>query len=194
MFGNVFHAPLDKPRRILDIGCGTGRNTVKLSLKYPDAQVIGVDLLAVAPIHPRPDKVEYIQGDFRELVKSGDSRFQAGTFDYVYFRLLVLGMTDWPGFIGEVIRLLAPSGWVEGHEMEIVVRDASGDEVTGALTMKAFEQLTSLKSFDVLVGRHLPRLMEAVGLKDIRERTYKFPFFVMPDAPESEVCGPLLAP
>ncbi|EGJ29767.1 MULTISPECIES: class I SAM-dependent methyltransferase [Moorena] len=33
-----------KPRRILDLGCGTGSTTLMLKQRFPDAQVIGLDL------------------------------------------------------------------------------------------------------------------------------------------------------
>lgn len=32
------------PERILEIGCGTGRNLVKLARRFPRAQIVGVDL------------------------------------------------------------------------------------------------------------------------------------------------------
>jgi S-adenosylmethionine-diacylgycerolhomoserine-N-methlytransferase len=34
------------PRRILEVGCGTGRNLVELARRFPQAQVTGVDLSA----------------------------------------------------------------------------------------------------------------------------------------------------
>lgn len=33
-----------KPKRILDIGCGLGHNTLPIALAYPDAEVIGIDV------------------------------------------------------------------------------------------------------------------------------------------------------
>ena len=32
------------PKRILDLGAGTGRNVVALTTRYPDAEVIGLDI------------------------------------------------------------------------------------------------------------------------------------------------------
>jgi S-adenosylmethionine-diacylgycerolhomoserine-N-methlytransferase len=34
------------PRRILEVGCGTGRNLVELARRFPQAQITGVDLSA----------------------------------------------------------------------------------------------------------------------------------------------------
>jgi S-adenosylmethionine-diacylgycerolhomoserine-N-methlytransferase len=36
----------DAPRRILEVGCGTGRNLVELARRFPQAQVTGADLSA----------------------------------------------------------------------------------------------------------------------------------------------------
>ena len=35
---------LDRPRRILEIGCGTGRNLAVLAQRFPQAQITGLDL------------------------------------------------------------------------------------------------------------------------------------------------------
>lgn len=35
---------IDHPRRIMDIGCGTGRHTARLGATYPDAEVIALDV------------------------------------------------------------------------------------------------------------------------------------------------------
>ncbi len=37
-----------KPKRILDIGCGIGNNTLPLAVGYPEAEVVGIDASAVA--------------------------------------------------------------------------------------------------------------------------------------------------
>lgn len=35
-----------RPRRILEIGCGTGKNLAELARAFPDAQIVGLDLSA----------------------------------------------------------------------------------------------------------------------------------------------------
>lgn len=44
LYRNMFEGK--QPRRILDIGCGTGEQTVGLKRAFPDAEVIGVDCAA----------------------------------------------------------------------------------------------------------------------------------------------------
>lgn len=188
MHDEPFHAPLQNPRRILDIGCGTGRSTVQLARRFPNAQVIGVDLSVVPPVHERPHNVEYVQGEFQELVESGDCHLQAGTFDYVFSRLLVLGMNQWPRYFDLVSGLLAPGGWVETHEVEITVWDGTGHRLWDeAPAVRAYHHLASLKGLDLAIGAHVKQMMQERGLQEVRQEMYKFAFSVLPEAPETEV-------
>jgi ubiquinone/menaquinone biosynthesis C-methylase UbiE len=41
---SVIHSIRARPRRILDLGCGTGSTTLMLKQAFPDAEVVGLDL------------------------------------------------------------------------------------------------------------------------------------------------------
>ena len=47
--GEIHLAPLDNPRRILDIGTGTGLWAIEMADRYPNATVTGTDLSPVQP-------------------------------------------------------------------------------------------------------------------------------------------------
>ena len=130
MSNEAFLAPVHQPKRILDVGCGTGRSTVQLAEKFPDAQIIGVDLSVVPALHPKPKNVEYIQGDVRELIKSGSESFVPASFDYIYSRLLSLGMTDWQGHLHQISSVLAQGGWLEVQEMEFGHWNEAGESIS----------------------------------------------------------------
>ena len=140
-----------RPRRILDVGCGTGRATVQLAEKFPDAQVIGIDLSPVPTVHPKPKNVEYIQGDVAQLVEAGDKPFTPGSFDYVFSRLLSFGMTDWPGYFAKISSILAPGSWFEVQEFEVGHRDGDGDWISDQMqTMRVFYELNGMAIFPVV--------------------------------------------
>lgn len=57
-----------RPRRVLEIGCGTGRNLIQLKRTCPEVACIGVDasadMLAVARSKSREMEIEWMQGTY----------------------------------------------------------------------------------------------------------------------------------
>jgi SAM-dependent methyltransferase len=111
MNNEIFHAPLAPTiHKVLDMGCGTGTVTHTAASKFPGAQVYGLDLSPVPNIRKRLPNVEYIQGDLFELTNANkpDPRFERGSFDYIFSRLLIAGMTDWKGYVERCVDLSKP--------------------------------------------------------------------------------------
>ncbi|CAD6592904.1 MAG: hypothetical protein ASARMPRED_006786 [Alectoria sarmentosa] len=124
MHNNIIHAPLSNPQRLLDIGCGTGAVTHHLGTTYPAANCIyGIDLSPIPNINrpgESPGNISFIQGDVRKLSQT-DERLAPGTFDYIFSRLLICGMTDWAGYMRDTVApLLKPGGWVEVQDLDYV--------------------------------------------------------------------------
>jgi S-adenosylmethionine-diacylgycerolhomoserine-N-methlytransferase len=91
-----------RPRRILEIGCGTGTNLVGLARLFPAADIVGLDLSRemldkarrkTAPYGPR---VSLLQCAYREPLASG------GPFDLIVFSYC-LSMIN-PGY-ADILRL-----------------------------------------------------------------------------------------
>ncbi|USW59137.1 Putative S-adenosyl-L-methionine-dependent methyltransferase [Septoria linicola] len=128
MDNHVLHAPIKdgENKRMLDIGCGTGIITDLISSTYPSSECIGLDLSPVPTLRPRRPNTRFFQGNFTSSQPStwlptacGPSLSQGPElFDYIFSRLLILGMTDWPGFIKKELSLLKPGGWAEVHDLE----------------------------------------------------------------------------
>ena len=47
--GNLHLAPLVNPKRILDIGTGTGIWAIEMAEQYSDSEIVGTDLSPVQP-------------------------------------------------------------------------------------------------------------------------------------------------
>ncbi|GAB3893372.1 class I SAM-dependent methyltransferase [Spirosoma agri] len=102
-----------KPKRILDIGCGVGHNTLPLAIMYPEATVIGLDVSA--PMlrygHARSvslgvTNVQFIQANGEELPFEDDS------FDWVQSTMVLheTSISAMQTIIQELYRVLSPNG------------------------------------------------------------------------------------
>lgn len=84
MLGRISLAPLQKPARILDVGCGTGMQTRLLAELYPDATVIGVDPNPVPDVQTKPKNAEFILGQIEDVVNGQhELLLQPASFDLV---------------------------------------------------------------------------------------------------------------
>src|SRR5215467_10248344 len=76
-------APVERPGAILDVGSGTGRWVYDLCARFPDAAVVGLDLLPGRP-EGRPANCRFVRGSLMH-----DLPFVDGAFDFVHQRLMV---------------------------------------------------------------------------------------------------------
>jgi len=93
------------PKRILDIGCGTGALTVELGRRFPQAEVVGLDIapgmIAVAR-QREGENVRFRLGDGEELVGKRE-------WDLIVSNATLQWMSAARAF-GGVARLLTPKG------------------------------------------------------------------------------------
>lgn len=103
-------AILGEPRRILEVGCGTGKNLVKLAKTFPTARITGLDLSpdmlrkAQDKTHAAADRIELVH-------RAYDGPTAAGTFDLILFSYS-LSMMDpgWETALGAARDDLRPGG------------------------------------------------------------------------------------
>ena len=87
-------------RRALDVGTGTGAGATEIAKRFPDAEVVGVDVS-----RPMLDEarrlaagIEFVEGDASSLP------FGDGEFDLVAHANMI-------PFVNETARILRPGGW-----------------------------------------------------------------------------------
>ncbi|KAL6703576.1 hypothetical protein ACN47E_009521 [Coniothyrium glycines] len=203
MENRLFHAPLQKEKiqKTLDIGCGTGAVTNEMGLTFPTAKVYGIDLSPVPQVRPKLPNIEYVQGNVMEI--KHDS-FATGSFDFIYSRLLVLGMSNWQGYVERCVSLLKPGGWIEMHDLSnqphhvpspvssfehLRPHDITMEQIrttshpTDAyqhaspwLWDTTFHKLLAVKHVDLYCGPNIPFLFANAGLVDMTIRRYMMPY------------------
>ena len=102
---------LPHPRRILDVGCGTGRLLRQARRCYPTAELVGVDLAGqmvatASAVTPTRLAVGYVHGRVECLP------FTDEVFDLIVTTLSLRHWTDLPAGIAEIGRVLTPGGVV----------------------------------------------------------------------------------
>lgn len=103
-----------KPRRIVDLGCGTGSTTIMLKQAFPNAEVIGLDLspyMLLRSFHKSQSaglNIEWQQGN------AENTTFTDASFDLVTASLLFheTPSTVTQNILHECFRLLVPGGQV----------------------------------------------------------------------------------
>ncbi len=95
-----------EPRRILDIGCGTGWLTSALARAFPDSETIGVDIApAMASRAAAAAKTaRFVASDCQALP------LRDGSVDVIGSNLTFQWVTDITGAFAEARRVLAPGG------------------------------------------------------------------------------------
>jgi SAM-dependent methyltransferase len=162
--GAHYLAPVGRPARILDVGCGTGQWAYDLCVAFPAAQVVGFDLEPSKL--PWPPGYGCVRGNLLHGLP-----FASDRFDFVHQRALISGVpvSSWPTVCLDLVRVVRPGGWVE------LVECPPWFESAGPVTQRLCDMLQRL-----LVARGLDsagRVVSALddhlgrsGLVDVRKR------------------------
>lgn len=93
----------------VDLACGTGDITRMLADRYPDGEIIGLDLtpemLEIAEQQSAGGRIEYIRGSMAALP------FESGSVGIVTGGYALRNAPDLDQTIGEIARILAPGGY-----------------------------------------------------------------------------------
>ena len=173
MHNHVIHVPLAAPHLIIDVGCGTGAVSRYLGSIYPEAQIYGIDLTPV-PSQSKPPNVHYIQGEVRSLL-THDERLSPSTASFIFSRLLILGMADWPGYIRDMTSLLQSGGWIEMQEFvfELYRHGKCCSAEWGWL--RALHEAAEKRGWDLRCGGRGEEYMKQAGLVDVQAIEYRIP-------------------
>jgi SAM-dependent methyltransferase len=127
-------APLGRPAAILDVGSGTGQWGYDLCAEFPEAAVVGLDLVP-GKAGARPANYRFVRANALQSLP-----FAGGSFDFVHQRLMVtaLPLPMWPAEVADLLRVTRPGGWVE------LVEGGDQIEPKGPATGRMFELASQL--------------------------------------------------
>jgi ubiquinone/menaquinone biosynthesis C-methylase UbiE len=160
---------LGGPLQVVDVGCGSGEITARLASLYPEARVLGVDILESSVEYARrrhaalAPRVHFEQGDAFQL------DLPSSGYDLVVCRHVTQAVPEAPRVLAELARVCKSGGWVhvlsEDYGMLHMPAGALDPDrlwIDGALPF------TRATGTDARVGRHTWSYMRQLGLTELR--------------------------
>lgn len=86
-YGFIYRIPVANGMKVLDVGCGTGRDLRCILRNYPNCECVGIDQFNLIPPDERPE-IKLVQSDVTKLP------FEDNYFDVVYANSVFDEMTD----------------------------------------------------------------------------------------------------
>jgi demethylmenaquinone methyltransferase / 2-methoxy-6-polyprenyl-1,4-benzoquinol methylase len=116
----VRHIARFKPRRILDVATGTAGVAIALA-HATGADIVGVDISQemLEEGRKRVDKAELDQRIKLQQARAEELPFASGSFDAVSFSYLLRYVADPAATLGEMARVLRPSGGMAGLDFYV---------------------------------------------------------------------------
>ncbi|KAK0381563.1 TAM domain methyltransferase [Colletotrichum limetticola] len=160
-----------KVGRVLDLGCGTGSWAMDFGDLHPESEVYGVDLTPVRADFVPPN-VKFEVDDLEE-----DWTYTQ-PFDYIHSRFMSAAIDDWDKYIKQCYDNLAPGGYLELHEAELMAKSDDGLLPEDAAVIKWVKLLNEASERTGRVFVSAPpmktKMLEA-GFVDVELRMYKWP-------------------
>lgn len=158
-----------EPSCIADIGCGSGEITSRLASRYPQARLIGVDILESSVAYARrahaslAPRVQFEQGDAFEL------RFATGEFDLVVCRHMTQAVPEPEKVIAELYRICKPGGWIHVLSEDYgMLHMPAGAVDPDRLWHEGVIEYTRHTHTDARIGRRTWTVMNELGMQDLR--------------------------
>jgi SAM-dependent methyltransferase len=160
---------LPRNARVLDVGSGTGEFSARMAEAYPDAQVLGVELLAASVEFARQKhasqapRLRFEQGNAFAIAQPDN------TFDLVANRHMIQSVPYVDRILAELVRVTRPGGHVhvlaEDYSM---LHMMSGPLDPDVFWRKGPVEFSERTGTDSRIGRRAWSLMRAAGLRDVR--------------------------
>jgi ubiquinone/menaquinone biosynthesis C-methylase UbiE len=155
--------------RILDLGCGSGEITRRLAQRYPQARLLGIDILEVSIARarsvedPAAARIEYQVGDAFALALAD------AAFDLVVCRHVSQAVPHFERVLQEIRRVLRPGGVLHllSEDYGMLHQPRHARDLDRFWLDLPLTYLAAI-GCDGRIGRHTPALLQAAGFDEIR--------------------------
>ncbi len=170
---------LSQVEHLLDIGCGPGGWAIEVAYKYPDIEVMGVDINRTMVNYARAiAKSQGLKNVLFDVMNVREGlEFDDNTFDLINARF-ILGFMDiasWPVLLAECMRVLKPGGIIRFSEGEMVSSSSAAVErLTGCIWQALTKQGRSFSRDGRSAGIAcmFPTLFHHAGFQQIKQRAF----------------------
>ena len=169
--GSLFTAPIKDPKRILDIGTGTGIWALEMGDRFPQCDVLGNDL---SPVQPRwvPPNVHFEVDDVEAAWT------YAQKFDLIHCRSMYTAIRDWPKLIEQAYEFTKPGGYIEFTDWDTKLQSPDNSVIEGSALHthnKTYHKLAEDMGKDPDPGSKLEGWIRNQGFEDIRVKHVPIP-------------------
>jgi len=182
----LYVAPIEEPKKVLDLGCGTGIWAIDFADDHPNAEVIGVDLSPIQPSFAPPNcrfEVDDIASEWTYALNS---------FDLIHIRTLNGSIADWPKLYKEVFDHLEPGGYLSQLETGIKLKCDDGSlpaDHPFALWSDIFIEAGEKFGKSFLAIHKMKQWLTEAGFEDIHETWHKVPLGGWSSDPKAKELG-----
>ncbi|KAK2766286.1 hypothetical protein FQN54_007803 [Arachnomyces sp. PD_36] len=194
--GNLHLAPLKEPKRILDVGAGSGIWAMEMASLYPDTEIHGTDLSPVQPTEV-PENVYFLIDDATEP----DWLWPLDHFDMIHTAHLAGSFPSFLNVLRTAYKYLKPGGYMECLEFDFKPRCDDGtmpppnpDGPSAYAWHDWHEYHKQANSIidpprPMMIATKLSRWMREMGLVDVVEDVRKVPMNRWPKDPKMKQIG-----
>ncbi|KAI0313783.1 S-adenosyl-L-methionine-dependent methyltransferase [Amylostereum chailletii] len=147
-------APLKNPKRILELGVGSGAWVIEAANTYPEAEVVAVDI-SPGPGRPLPSNATYVQRNILDPMP-----WPEASFDVIHCRFILCHVSPEPARCApRIIALLKPGGWLLVDDADC--RSAyEGNASTVGRCMDVYINFMTSRDQDPHIGAKLATMLQ----------------------------------
>ncbi|KAL8846245.1 MAG: hypothetical protein Q9221_008658 [Calogaya cf. arnoldii] len=194
--------------KVVDVGCGTGVATLQIAAMFPFAKVYGLDISNVPDSAQQmaPGNVSWVVGNVLDIDHDGLDRgrdeaqsdsvtsrevFTPGGLDYIFGRMLFLGISDWTRYFATTARSLSSGGVIEHQDLDwkfyrVGTSECLSDNWEWHRLVVSAAEAAGLSTY---AGSAAARFMEEAGLEIISVQEFEFSFVPSSKTPNSQAMG-----